>query len=44
MSRWPLDDPEAIPPEVHIWTSDDLSWFQTADDLPRYKRSHSDEM
>ncbi len=39
-----LDDPEALPPEVHIWTSDDLSWFETADALPRCKKSRSDEI
>jgi hypothetical protein len=39
-----LDDPEALPPEVHIWTSDSLTWCKAADSLPRYKRSHSEEV
>lgn len=37
-----LDDPEALPPEVHIWTSHKLGWFETADDLPRYPRFRAD--
>lgn len=30
-----LDDPEAVQPEEHIWTSSQLSWFETTDTLPR---------
>ena len=33
-----LDDPEALPPEFHIWRSERLSWLETADALPRYRR------
>lgn len=29
-------------PNVHIWTSDKLSWFETTDDFPRYKQFESD--
>ena len=31
-----LDDPAAIRPSHHIWTASRISWFDTADDLPRY--------
>jgi hypothetical protein len=30
-----LDDPEAYAPKVHVLTDERLSWFETADDLPR---------
>ena len=39
-----LDDPEAFAPEVHIWTSHKLGWFETADALPRYRRFRADEV
>lgn len=32
-----LDDPAALRPEYHIWTSSRLPWFDTADSLPRHK-------
>ena len=38
-----FDNPETLGPELHIWTSDRLSWLETADDLPRYRRFRSDE-
>ena len=31
-----LDDPEAIQPGYHIWTTSRIGWFEVADDLPRY--------
>lgn len=31
-----LDDPTAVIPGHHIWTSSRIAWFDTADDLPRY--------
>ena len=31
-----LDDPEAVRPSHHIWTSSRIGWFDVADDLPRY--------
>ena len=31
-----LDDPAAVRPSHHIWTSSRIAWFDTADDLPRY--------
>jgi hypothetical protein len=34
-----LDNPEAVRPGYHIWTSSQISWFETADDLPRYPKS-----
>lgn len=30
-----LDEPERIEPQCHVWCSSQLSWFDTADDLPR---------
>ncbi|MBV9376454.1 MAG: GFA family protein [Alphaproteobacteria bacterium] len=32
-----LDDPEAIAPTMHIWTTSRIDWFETADHLPRYR-------
>ena len=34
-----LDDPEVVTPQYHIWCSSQVSWFDTADDLPRYRKS-----
>ena len=31
-----LDDPEAVRPIKHIWTSSQMSWFDVADGLPRH--------
>jgi hypothetical protein len=31
-----LDDPEAVRPTYHIWTTSRVDWFDIADDLPRY--------
>ena len=31
-----LDDPAAVRPSHHIWTSSRIPWFEIADDLPRY--------
>lgn len=31
-----LDDPTALRPDHHIWTSSRLDWFETDDDLPRF--------
>ena len=30
-----LDDPEAFAPKVHTMMDDNITWFHTADDLPR---------
>ena len=30
-----LDDPEAYPPREHVWRRSRISWFETADKLPR---------
>jgi hypothetical protein len=37
-----LDNPEAVPPRDHTFTSDKLDWLALADGLPRYRRSRSD--
>jgi len=31
-----LDNPEGMPPTLHIWESRRLPWVHFADDLPRY--------
>jgi hypothetical protein len=31
-----LDEPDAVRPTHHIWTSSRIAWFDIADDLPRY--------
>jgi hypothetical protein len=31
-----LDDPSALPPEMHIWESRRVSWFELGDVLPRH--------
>jgi hypothetical protein len=31
-----LDDPEALPPQYHIWTQSRIGWFDTSDPLPRH--------
>jgi len=33
-----LDDPDAVPPEYHIFWSSKIGWFNVDDDLPRHDR------
>jgi|SRR5580698_5567037 hypothetical protein len=33
-----LDDPNAMPPTFHVWTSEALSWDTLATDLPTFAR------
>ena len=33
-----FDDPDTLAPDVRIWKSQRVSWFETADNLPRYVR------
>ena len=33
-----LDEPEAVPPEFHIFWSSRIGWFDPGDDLPKYDR------
>ena len=33
-----LDDPDAVPPEYHIFWSSKVSWFNPADTLPKHAR------
>src|SRR5206468_11650167 len=33
-----LDDPDAVPPEYHIFWSSKIAWFDPRDDLPRHDR------
>lgn len=32
-----FDDPSVFPPKMHIFVESRISWFNTADDLPRYE-------
>lgn len=34
-----LDDPEIYPPDRHAFCRDKISWFEVADELPRYQHS-----
>lgn len=34
-----FDDPEVVAPEYHVWWDSRISWFDTADNLPRYSGS-----
>ena len=36
-----LDEPGAIPPSFHAWTSHKLSWEHVADGLPAYKTTRA---
>jgi hypothetical protein len=33
-----LDDPEALPPQVHIQAAEEVSWMKFAHDLPHFDR------
>ena len=33
-----LDDPDAVPPEYHIFWASKVGWFNPGDDLPRHER------
>ena len=37
-----LDDPNQIAPEYHIWRASKISWFETADSLPRHEDAGPD--
>jgi hypothetical protein len=32
-----LDEPNALPPSIHVFHGERLIWFDTADPLPRYE-------
>ena len=32
-----LDEPDALPPSLHVFHGERLAWFDTADRLPRYE-------
>jgi hypothetical protein len=34
-----LDDPSSIKPEFHQFTSDQVRWYDIADDLPRHAKT-----
>jgi len=33
-----LDDPEALPPQIHVQTAEKLAWMQGIDGLPSFER------
>jgi hypothetical protein len=33
-----LDDPNRVPPTFHIWHQSHITWFDTADALPRFEK------
>jgi hypothetical protein len=33
-----LDDPNAIPPQLHIQTAERIEWMKTLDSLPEFER------
>ena len=38
-----LDDPEIYPPDRHASCHNQISWFDVADDLPRYEHSSPED-
>lgn len=38
-----LDNPELYPPDRHAFCHSQISWFEVADDLPRFQRSSSED-
>jgi hypothetical protein len=34
-----LDEPQRVRPDDHVWTQDQLPWFEINDHLPRFKQS-----
>jgi len=37
-----LDDPDAVPPEFHIFWGSRIDWFNPGDDLPKYDKFRPD--
>ena len=38
-----LDDPELFEPEYHLYTADQLEWFEIDDDLPRFEGAQPED-
>ncbi len=36
-----LDNPNAVTPDDHVWCSSRVTWFEQADDLPKFDQSSS---
>lgn len=36
-----LDEPERVRPDDHVWTQNQLPWFEVNDQLPRFQQSSS---
>jgi hypothetical protein len=37
-----LDNPEAFPPEFHVWAGDKLAWEVVSDELPAFKTTRTE--
>ncbi|MFQ6022583.1 MAG: GFA family protein [Acidiferrobacterales bacterium] len=36
-----LDQPDRVRPDDHVWTDEQICWFEVQDDLPRFEQSSS---
>ena len=36
-----LDSPDRVSPQDHVWTEEQIEWFEVKDTLPRFRRSSS---
>jgi hypothetical protein len=36
-----LDEPERVRPNDHVWTQDQIPWFEIKDQLPRFQKNSS---
>jgi hypothetical protein len=36
-----LDEPQRARPDDHVWTQDQLLWFEIKDQLPRFRQNSS---
>ena len=36
-----LDQPDRVEVNDHVWTQDQISWFDVSDDLPRFRQNSS---
>jgi len=36
-----LDEPHRVYPDDHVWTQDQIPWFEIKDQLPRFRQNSS---
>jgi hypothetical protein len=36
-----LDEPNRVRMDDHVWTEDQISWFEVKDELPRFRQNSS---